>query len=245
MTEETVAVINKGAKASATVPKFADGWHPRLEAEFKKTYMADLRKFLRQRKAQKTVIFPHSSDWFRSLQLTAFSDVRVVIIGQDPYHGPGQAHGLSFSVPPGIRVPPSLANIYRELQSDLDIAPPQHGFLESWAEQGVLLLNSVLTVEQSDANSHQGRGWEMFTDRVIDVLNQDSEHLVFMLWGSYAQKKGQIIDNRRHCVLKAPHPSPLSAHRGFLGCKHFSLANQYLAEHSKGEIDWSSVSETA
>jgi len=220
LTEETVVVVNKGAKASATVPKFAEGWHPRLDAEFSKTYMTDLRKFLRQRKAQKTVIFPHSSNWFRSLQLTAFADVRVVIIGQDPYHGPGQAHGLSFSVPPGIRVPPSLANIYRELQSDLDIAPPQHGFLESWAEQGVLLLNSVLTVEQSDANSHQGRGWEMFTDRVIDVLNQDSE-------------------------LKAPHPSPLSAHRGFLGCKHFSLANQYLTEHSKGEIDWSSVSETA
>lgn len=179
--------------------------------------MADLRTFLQSEKQQG----------------------KVVILGQDPYHGPGQAHGLSFSVRPGVRVPPSLQNIFQELHSDLGIAVPNHGCLTHWAEQGVLLLNAALTVEQGRAGSHQGKGWERFTDRVIDCLNRERDGLVFLLWGSYAQKKGALIDTRRHLVLKAPHPSPLSAHRGFLGCRHFSRANAWLAEHGEQPIDWS------
>lgn len=222
------------------VPKgFAEGWSDKLAGEFGKQYMSDLKAFLKSRKDDKVVIYPHSSNWFRALGLTAFDDVRVVILGQDPYHGPGQAHGLSFSVPVGVPVPPSLQNIYKEIESDLGIPRGRHGFLESWAEQGVLLLNSVLTVEHSHANAHQGRGWEDFTDAVIQSLSDDRENLVFLLWGSYAQKKGQVIDRSKHCVLKAPHPSPLSAHRGFMGCKHFSAANQYLKENGRVEIDWS------
>lgn len=240
MSEVTdVVATTRQPQSGTAVPAFAEGWIDRLGVEFSKPYMQDLRKYLRERKSREVVIYPHSSNWFRTLQLTAFKDVRVVILGQDPYHGPGQAHGLSFSVPEGVRVPPSLVNIYKELHNDLGIEIAAHGFLESWARQGVVLLNSVLTVEKGAANSHQGRGWETFTDAVIDQLNHEHEHLVFMLWGSYAQKKGQIIDTRRHCVLKAPHPSPLSAHRGFFGCKHFSKANEYLQAHDRSVVDWS------
>jgi uracil-DNA glycosylase len=165
--------------------------------------------------------------------------VKVVILGQDPYHGPGQAHGLCFSVRPGVPVPPSLQNIFSEIENDLGIARPDHGCLTPWARRGVLLLNSVLTVQAGVAGAHQGKGWEGFTDRAIDELNRDRDGLVFLLWGSYAQAKGRLIDTRRHCVLKAPHPSPLSAHRGFLGCRHFSKANQYLETNGQAPIDWS------
>lgn len=200
--------------------------------------MHKLRDYLKQRKAQQTVIYPHSSQWFRAFDLTPFEQVRVVILGQDPYHGPGQAHGLCFSVPPGVRPPPSLQNIYQEIEADLGIARASSGCLEHWAEQGVFLLNSVLTVERGQAASHQNRGWETFTDRVIALLNEQREHLVFLLWGGYAQKKGQLIDRQKHLVLKAPHPSPLSAHRGFLGCRHFSAANDYLEQQGLPKIDW-------
>lgn len=217
------------------------GWWEQLESELKQPYMESLRGYLRQRKEKKMVIYPHSSHWFNAFKLTPFDKVKVVILGQDPYHGPGQAHGLSFSVPAQVRPPPSLLNIYKELESDLGIPRSSSGCLECWAERGVFMLNSVLTVEQGQAASHQGRGWEEFTDYVINVLNEQREHLVFLLWGSYAQKKGQIIDMQRHHVLKAPHPSPLSAHRGFLGCQHFSQANAYLEQQGLGAVDWSVV----
>lgn len=216
----------------------APEWKAELDVEFSKPYMQSLKAFLRQEKDQQKVIFPPSSEWFHALEATPLSEVRVVILGQDPYHQPGQAHGLCFSVRPGVRVPPSLINIYKELQADLGVNAPGHGYLESWARQGVLLLNAVLTVEQSQANAHQGQGWEQFTDRIIHLVNERCESAVFMLWGSYAQKKGAFIDTRRHLVLKAPHPSPLSAHRGFLGCGHFSQANNWLREHGRGEINW-------
>lgn len=223
---------------SGSIAGMEKSWHQKLAAEFDQPYMADLRAFLKTRKEKKVVIYPHSSHWFHAFRLTPIDQVKVVIIGQDPYHGPGQAHGLSFSVPDGVKVPPSLLNIYKELADDLGIPVSQVGHLGSWAEQGVFLLNSVLTVEQGRANSHQGRGWEQFTDKVIETLNTEREKLVFMLWGSYAQKKGQIIDANRHLVLKSPHPSPLSAHRGFLGCKHFSRANEYLREQGLDAVDW-------
>ena len=201
--------------------------------------MQALSAFLRQRKSEGATVFPPGRQMFAAFDATPFEQVRVVILGQDPYHGPGQAHGLSFSVPPGVPVPPSLLNIYKEIEADLGIARPDHGCLLPWAQQGVLLLNAVLSVEQGQAGAHQGRGWEGFTDHVVDVLNREREGLVFMLWGSYAQKKGAVIDSRRHRVLKAPHPSPLSAHRGFLGCTHFSQANDYLRRHGQAAIDWS------
>lgn len=213
-------------------------WQPALNAEFEIPYMHSLKHFLRAQKDQHKVIYPHSSNWFHALETTPLDQVKVVILGQDPYHQPGQAHGLCFSVLPGVKIPPSLVNIYKELQADLGIEPANHGYLESWARQGVLLLNAVLTVEASNANSHQGKGWEQFTDKIIATVNERCEHVVFMLWGSYAQKKGAVIDAERHLVLKAPHPSPLSAHRGFLGCSHFSKANQYLEQHGKRPIDW-------
>lgn len=216
----------------------APSWQPWLESEFSQLYMQNLKAFLRAEKAARKVIYPHSSHWFHALEATPLDQVKVVIIGQDPYHQPGQAHGLCFSVRPGVRIPPSLVNIYKELQSDLGIPPAGHGCLEHWARQGVLLLNAVLTVEQGKANAHQGKGWEQFTDRVIQLVNEQCEHVVFMLWGSYAQRKGAGIDQARHLVLKAPHPSPLSAHRGFLGCRHFSQANQWLAEQGCAAIDW-------
>ncbi|TDQ64098.1 uracil-DNA glycosylase [Maritalea mobilis] len=215
-----------------------ESWKAALAEEFASAYMQDLKAFLLDRKSQNAVIFPAGSNYFRALDLTPLDNVKVVILGQDPYHGPGQAHGLSFSVRPGVRIPPSLINIYKEIERDLGLAPPRHGFLESWAKQGVLLLNSVLTVEQGQAGAHQGKGWEQFTDAVIAQVNAQEQPCVFMLWGSYAQKKANFIDRKRHLVLKAPHPSPLSAHRGFLGCGHFSRANAFLAEKDRGPIDW-------
>lgn len=213
-------------------------WLEFLSQEFADPYMKSLSQFLRDEKAAGKTIYPPSTSIFAALNSTPLQSVKVVILGQDPYHGPNQAHGLSFSVPRGERTPPSLKNIYKELNNDLALSIPQHGNLESWAEQGVLLLNSVLTVEHSLAASHQGKGWERFTDKVIEVINQQRSSVVFMLWGAYAQKKGRVIDQTRHLVLQAPHPSPLSAHRGFLGCKHFSLANAYLSRNEQTEIDW-------
>lgn len=201
--------------------------------------MHALAAFLRAEKAAGRRIYPPGAQIFAALDVTRFDAVKVVILGQDPYHGPGQAHGLCFSVQPGVPVPPSLMNIFAEIESDLGIARPDHGCLTPWARRGVLLLNSVLTVQAGMAGSHQGKGWEGFTDRVVDELNRGRDGLVFLLWGSYAQAKGKLIDTRRHCVLKAPHPSPLSAHRGFLGCRHFSKCNQYLEAHGQTPMDWS------
>jgi len=222
-----------------------ESWRGFLDAEFANDYMAELRAYLKERKAKSAVVYPHSRDWFNAFSLTPFDAVKVVILGQDPYHGPGQAHGLSFSVPEGIPSPPSLLNIYKEIDSDINgdvkLSAQRKGCLTGWAEQGVFLLNSVLTVEAGQAASHQGRGWETFTDRVIEHLSRDREKLVFILWGSYAQKKGQVIDASRHLVLRSPHPSPLSAHRGFLGCKHFSQTNDYLTANGYQAIDWHAI----
>ncbi len=214
------------------------GWKRELAAEFSAEYMARLRAFLLTEKQAGQVVYPRGSDIFNALNFTPFEQVNVVILGQDPYHGPGQAHGLCFSVQPGVAIPPSLGNIYKELHADLGVIPPKHGHLESWARQGVLLLNAVLTVRAHEAASHAGQGWELFTDAVIDRLNRDREHLVFLLWGSHAQKKGAVIDRKKHLVLTAPHPSPLSAHRGFFGCRHFSQVNAYLQKHGKAPIQW-------
>ncbi|WP_207951975.1 uracil-DNA glycosylase [Pseudomaricurvus alcaniphilus] len=213
-------------------------WLAELESEFEQPYMRDLKQFLQAQKQSGKTVYPPGSQIFAALDSTPLDRVKVVILGQDPYHGPGQAHGLCFSVPSGIRIPPSLRNVYKEIQRDLGFAIPDHGCLQHWAEQGVLLLNATLTVEAGRAGSHQGRGWEEFTDRVVALLNTRREGLVFMLWGSYAQKKGRIIDRSRHCVLESPHPSPLSAHRGFLGNGHFSQANAYLQERGETPIDW-------
>ena len=222
-----------------TTIQLQQSWLSRLQGQFDQQYMQKLREFLVTRKQHRAVIYPPGSQIFNALNSTPFDQVRVVILGQDPYHGPGQAHGLCFSVLPGVRIPPSLANIYREIQSDLDITSPAHGNLQSWANQGVLLLNAVLTVERGQAGSHQGKGWETFTDAVVQLLTDGREGVVFMLWGSYAQKKGAVIDRSKHLVLQASHPSPLSAHRGFLGCKHFSRANDYLLRQQVEPIDWS------
>jgi len=216
----------------------APSWQAVLADQFKQPYMQQLEAFLAQQKDQGKQIYPPSEQWFHALEATPLDQVKVVIIGQDPYHQPGQAHGLCFSVQPGIKVPPSLVNIYKELVTDIGFETPAHGFLEHWAEQGVLLLNSVLTVEDSSANAHQGKGWELFTDQIIEQVNQHCENVVFLLWGSYAQKKGGRIDQQRHLVLKAPHPSPLSAHRGFFGCRHFSQANAYLQQHGITPVAW-------
>ena len=213
-------------------------WNNQLGDEFKKDYMLSLREFLANRKQQGAIIYPPGSQWFAALNTTPFDQVKVVILGQDPYHGPGQAHGLCFSVLPNIKVPPSLANIYKELKSDLGIEPPSHGCLTPWAEQGVLLLNTTLTVEQGQAGSHQGKGWETLTDSIISKINDHRQGVVFMLWGSHAQKKVSMIDTERHLVLKSVHPSPLSAYRGFFGCKHFSQANSFLEQQGLESIDW-------
>jgi uracil-DNA glycosylase len=218
--------------------KLEESWKERLRQEFEQDYMLTLRAFLLQEKQAGKQIFPAGNDIFNALNATPFEKVRVVIIGQDPYHGPGQAHGLCFSVQPGVEIPPSLRNIYKEVDADLGIAPSRSGCLQSWAAQGVLLLNAVLTVESGKAAAHQGRGWERFTDRIIALLNEQGQHIVFMLWGNYAQKKGQIIDRSRHFVLESAHPSPLSASRGFFGNHHFSRANQYLLANAREAIDW-------
>jgi len=219
-------------------PQIETSWKAKIGQEFSKPYMQELRAFLAQEKQNGKRIFPQGSLWFEAFNRTPFDKVRVVILGQDPYHGPGQAHGLCFSVLGETRLPPSLINIYKELIDDEGIRPPTTGDLGPWADQGVLLLNATLTVEEFKAGSHQNKGWEEFTDFAIERLNEEREGLVFMLWGSYAQKKGQRIDTSRHLVLRAPHPSPLSAHRGFLGCKHFSQANNYLQSRGVAPIDW-------
>lgn len=224
--------------------KLHSSWLEPLRGEFEQPYMTELKRFLLAEKERGKRIFPKGANWFRALDLTPLEDVRVVILGQDPYHGAGQAHGLCFSVPNGIRPPPSLVNIYKELASDLGIKRPTHGFLEHWAKQGVLLLNSVLTVEMGQAASHRDRGWERFTDRIIAEVNAKADPVVFMLWGSYAQKKAAFVDTSRHLVLKAPHPSPLSAHSGFFGCRHFSKANAFLESCRMKPIDWA-LPETA
>ena len=213
-------------------------WKNRLESEFSQPYMIALRQFLLERKGGGAVIYPPGDLIFNAMNSTPFEAVKVVILGQDPYHGPGQAHGLCFSVLDGVAIPPSLINIYKELEADLGSARPLNGNLQNWAGQGVLLLNAVLTVEQGRAGAHQGKGWEEFTDRIVSELNESRDGLVFMLWGSYAMKKGAMIDRSRHLVLTAPHPSPLSAHRGFLGCRHFSKANEWLVQHGQSPVEW-------
>lgn len=215
------------------------GWKARLLDVLTGAPMQALSAFLRAELAAGKTLYPPPAQIFAALDATPFDQVKVVILGQDPYHGPGQAHGLCFSVRPGVPVPPSLQNIFKEIQSDLGLAVPRHGDLRSWAQQGVLLLNAVLTVERGRAGAHQGRGWEAFTDAVIDRLNREREGLVFLLWGSPAQAKGRLVDRQRHLVLTAPHPSPLSAHRGFLGCRHFSRANDWLRARGQAPIDWS------
>lgn len=218
--------------------KLNPSWKKFLQNEFEAEYMQKLRQFLLLEKSQGKQIYPAGTEIFNALNATDFDSVKVVILGQDPYHGPEQAHGLCFSVKPGVKIPPSLLNIYKELASDTSFSPPQHGCLDYWAQQGVLLLNSVLTVQAGNAASHQGKGWESFTDRIIEVLNLNSSGVVFLLWGSYAQKKGAIIDREKHLVLQSVHPSPLSAHRGFFGNHHFSKANDYLVSQGKTAIDW-------
>ncbi|MBL4781611.1 MAG: uracil-DNA glycosylase [Porticoccaceae bacterium] len=213
-------------------------WRRVLGEEFALPYMQGLNSFLVEEKASGKVIFPASQHWFAAFDHTPFEQVKVVILGQDPYHGPEQAHGLCFSVPAGIKTPPSLLNIYKELSSDLNLSMPTQGCLERWTRQGVLLLNATLTVESARAGSHQNKGWEVFTDRAIEELNRQREDLVFILWGSYAQKKGAFIDAQRHLVLKSSHPSPLSAYRGFVGSRPFSQANAYLESKNKKAIDW-------
>jgi uracil-DNA glycosylase len=229
--------MTEGA-ATADRVRLEASWRARLEDALASPAMKSLSDFLRAEKRAGKRIYPPGPEIFAALDHTPFDRVAVVILGQDPYHGPGQAHGLSFSVRPGVPIPPSLANIHAELERDLGIERPQHGCLTAWAEQGVLLLNAVLTVEQGLAGSHQGRGWETFTDAIVDRLNRECEGLVFLLWGNHAQSKGRHIDGTRHLVLRAPHPSPLSAHRGFLGCGHFSAANRWLVEHGRSPIDW-------
>ncbi|RAO75856.1 uracil-DNA glycosylase [Dyella jiangningensis] len=219
--------------------KLEPSWKERIGDYLGRPDMQALSAFLRTEKQAGKVIYPPGPEIFAAFDHTPFDAVRVVILGQDPYHGPNQAHGLCFSVRPGVQTPPSLQNIFKEINRDLGIAPPDHGCLTPWADRGVLLLNATLTVQQAAAGSHQGKGWEGFTDAAIDALNREREGLVFMLWGSYAQKKGQLIDARRHCVLRSVHPSPLSAHRGFLGCGHFSAANRYLESRGVAPIDWS------
>ncbi len=226
-----------GANKKIENVKMEAGWRTQLSAQFEQPYMKELRAKLLARSNSGATIYPPPDRWFTAFNLTPFDQVKVVILGQDPYHGPNQAHGLCFSVLPGVAIPPSLRNIYKELNSDLGITPVKHGYLESWARQGVFLLNSVLTVEHSAAASHQKMGWETFTDAVIEVLNTNTENTVFILWGGYAKRKGQMIDQSRHLVLQSAHPSPLSV-RGFTGCRHFSQANDYLQQHGSAAVDW-------
>jgi len=219
-------------------PPLPDSWQSALAGELGQPYMQALGAFLGGEQAAGKVIFPPRETIFHALEAAPLDTVKVVILGQDPYHGDGQAHGLSFSVKPGVGVPPSLRNIYKELEESLGLEHPGHGCLEGWAKQGVLLLNAVLTVEAGKAGAHQNKGWEQFTDRVIETVNERSDGVVFILWGGYAQKKGKKIDRQRHLVLEGPHPSPLSAYRGFFGCRHFVKANAYLQSRGKTPIDW-------
>ena len=232
-----MATIEATSERSRVI-KLEQSWKQPLQGEFDADYMRSLSGFLQQEKSQGKHIFPPGDEIFAALNSTGFDAVKVVILGQDPYHGDGQAHGLCFSVKPGIDPPPSLVNIYKELQSDIGFNRPNHGCLTHWAEQGVLLLNAVLTVEAGRAASHQGKGWERFTDQIVSLLNEKKSGLAFILWGSYAQKKGAMIDRSKHLVLQSPHPSPLSASRGFFGNKHFSRANDYLLGLGKDPIDW-------
>ncbi len=218
-------------------PKFTNDWKMLLDPEFEKEYYKQLHNFLAQEYRSRT-IYPDMYEIFSTLQCTAYSDVKVVILGQDPYHGPGQAHGFSFSVKPGIDIPPSLQNIYKELASDLGCYIPKTGYLKKWADQGVLMLNAVLTVRAGQANSHKGMGWEIFTDRVIELLNEREKPVVFLLWGRNARNKKALITNPNHLVLEAAHPSPLSAYNGFFGCRHFSKANDFLQNHGMTPVDW-------
>ena len=224
---------------SACPVRIEESWKARIGDWFAREDMRQLSAFLRQRKAAGATIYPAGANIFAAFDATPFEQVKVVVLGQDPYHGPGQAHGLCFSVLPGVPVPPSLLNIFKELETSLGLPRPEHGCLLPWARRGVLLLNAVLTVEEGRAGAHQGKGWEGFTDHAIQALAEEREGLVFLLWGSYAQAKGKLIDPRRHRVLKAPHPSPLSAHRGFFGCWHFAAANEYLVRRGQAPIDWS------
>lgn len=216
-----------------------ESWLAALKHEFDCPYMDNLKGFLLAEREAGKVIYPKGSDWFRAFDLTPLPDVRIVVLGQDPYHGAGQAHGLCFSVGAGVRTPPSLLNIYKELRADLGIEPQSHGNLERWAKQGVLLLNSVLTVEAGKAASHQGKGWEQFTDAIMRLVNDLPRPVVFILWGNYAQKKAHFVDRDRHLVLSSAHPSPLSAHQGFFGSKPFSKANEFLRQNQLVDIDWS------
>jgi len=228
-----------GASGADTASmKLHPSWRARVGDYLRREDMQSLAAFLRAEKAAGKRIYPAGAQIFAALDATPFEQVKVVILGQDPYHGPGQAHGLCFSVPEGVDVPPSLLNIFKELERDLGLPRPDHGCLLPWARQGVLLLNAVLSVEAGRAGAHQGKGWEGFTDHIVELLSREREGLVFMLWGSYAQAKGRIIDRQRHCILRAPHPSPLSAHRGFIGCGHFSAANRWLQGRGLAPIDW-------
>jgi uracil-DNA glycosylase len=215
-----------------------ESWKGPLQGEFDAPYMGALKEFLVAERDKGKRIFPKGSEWFHALDVTPLEQVRVVILGQDPYHGEGQAHGLCFSVKPGVRPPPSLINIYKEMKSDLGLEPPSHGNLEAWAKQGVLLLNAVLTVEAGFAASHQGKGWERFTDAVIRLVNDQPRPVVFILWGSYAQRKAAFVDRQRHLVLASAHPSPLSAHNGFFGSRPFSKTNEFLVASGQDPIDW-------
>lgn len=212
-------------------------WAPILAEEFEKPYYLKLRQILKEEYQTRT-IYPDMYHIFTALHLTSYEQAKVVILGQDPYHGPGQAHGLSFSVRPGIKPPPSLVNIYKELQSDLNCTIPEHGYLSHWAKQGVMMLNAVLTVRAGTPNSHKGIGWEQFTDRIIHLLNERERPLVFILWGRHAQEKAAFIDKNRHCIIASPHPSPFSANRGFFGSRPFSRANAFLRSQGMEEIDW-------
>ena len=238
--------------AAADRVRLTPSWKAALASEFESAYMARLRAFLVEEKQARKTVYPKGDHIFRALDATPLESVKVVIIGQDPYHGPRQAHGLCFSVQPGVALPPSLVNIFAEINTDMaddavpcgrhdGAVPPGKGCLAPWSRQGVLLLNAVLTVVAGRAGSHQGRGWETFTDRVVEIVNRERQHVVFMLWGSYAQKKGAVVDTSRHLVLTSPHPSPLSAHRGFFGCRHFSKANTYLVDHGVMPINWFDV----
>lgn len=218
--------------------KIPQNWLDHIGIEFEQPYMKKLKEFLKSEKETGAIVYPANGNIFNALNTTDFNDVKVVMLGQDPYHGEGQAHGLSFSVPKGVKPPPSLVNIYKEIEAEYNITMPRSGDLTNWAKQGVLLLNATLTVRQATAGSHQKKGWEEFTDAIIRALNDQHEHIVFMLWGSYAQKKGSFIDRKKHLVLESVHPSPLSAHRGFLGNGHFKSANEYLIQQSRKPVDW-------